>query len=395
MRINHNVTALNSYRHLSVTATALARSVERLSSGQRINRAGDDPAGLVISQALRAQVSGLRQAARNTQDAVSLVQTADGALGEVHTMMTRMRDLAVASANAAATPDARGAANAEIVELRAEIFRIATSTRFGGQVLFDGSFGQTPATLTGVDVDAEYSVSAGDEFTIDINGLGPVTVTMGELTSANVADTATAVQVAVRAALAASGDTAVAAFADKVTVTGEAVGSGSSLTLQVAGLGDAETFVLVDGTGDALEALGLSGTPTAAAGETARFQVGANPGDTIVFAGVDLASIVAGIDGDVLTGPGAEAFITAMDTAIGGVSEARGRLGATQVRLESVLNTLAVTTENVAASESQIRDTDMALEMVAFARHQVLAQAGVAMAAQANLLPQSILRLFA
>jgi flagellin len=149
MRINQNISALNSYRNLSSTNTVMGKSLEKLSSGFRINRAADDAAGLVISQGLRAQVSGLRQATRNAQDGISVVQTAEGALNEVHSMLNRMRDLAVQSVNASNDSDARTAANNEITELKSEISRIADQTKFGSQKLLDGSFGRTPGSLTG------------------------------------------------------------------------------------------------------------------------------------------------------------------------------------------------------------------------------------------------------
>ncbi|WP_229023098.1 flagellin N-terminal helical domain-containing protein [Actinomarinicola tropica] len=393
MRINQNISALNSYRNLSNTNTVMGKSLEKLSSGFRINRAADDAAGLVISQGLRAQVSGLRQATRNAQDGISVVQTAEGALNEVHSMLNRMRDLAVQSVNASNDSDARTAANNEITELKGEIARIADQTKFGSQKLLDGSFGATPASVTGVDADGAYTVAANDDFTLNINGTGAVTVELSALTGANATDTASALQTAIRSALAASGDADIQAFADKVTVTGETVGTGSSLTLEISGLADGETFTLTEGTNNPLAALGLGGAITAADGDAALFQVGANAGETIEVKGIDLAAVATAITGDVTTAANATAFISAMDDAIADVSGFRGQLGAVQNRFESTINNLQVTTENLAASESRIRDTDMALEMVSFTRHQILTQAGTAMLGQANQLPQGVLRL--
>ena len=157
MRINQNVMAFNAYRNLAATNTNLGKSLEKLSSGYRINRAADDASGLVISQGLRAQVSGLKQASRNAQDGVSVVQTAEGALNEVHSMLNRMRDLVVQAANTGASDsNARQAAQNEITQLRSEIDRIGQTTAFGSQKLLDGSFGAQVATVAGSSSQVRY-----------------------------------------------------------------------------------------------------------------------------------------------------------------------------------------------------------------------------------------------
>ena len=393
MRINQNISALNSYRNLSSTNTVMGKSLEKLSSGFRINRAADDAAGLVISQGLRAQVSGLRQATRNAQDGISVVQTAEGALNEVHSMLNRMRDLAVQSVNASNDDAARTAANNEIQELKDEISRIAGDTKFGSQPLLDGSYGSTPASVTGLDADGAYTTAGAETFTINIAGAGAVTVTTSALAADDADTAASSLETAIKSALAASGNAAAQAYTDKVSVSAEAVGAGSSLTLEISGLADTESFVLVD-TDGALADFGIAvGDVVAASGDAALFQVGANSGETIEVSGVDLSSLASGITGDVLSADNATAFIDTMDQAIADVSEFRGTLGAVQNRFESTINNLQVTTENLAASESRIRDTDMALEMVSFTRHQILMQAGTAMLGQANQLPQGVLRL--
>ena len=280
MRINQNISALNSYRNLSNTNNVMGKSLEKLSSGFRINRAADDAAGLVISQGLRAQVSGLRQATRNAQDGISVVQTAEGALTEVHSMLNRIRDLAVQSANTGSMDgDAIDAAQAEVDELVAEIDRVATTTKFGQTELLDGSFNGN----------FQIGANSGEVLSVSVTNMDA-----GALSLATVAGT-------------------------------------------VAG------------------------------------------GDRTVDSTIDLTD--------------AAAALTTIDAAIGSVSSERGTLGATQNRFESTINNLQVTTENLAASESRIRDTDMALEMVSFTRHQILTQAGTAMLGQANQLPQGVLRL--
>jgi len=391
MRINQNSMAINAYRNLSTSNMQMGKSLEKLSSGFRINRAADDAAGLVISQNLRSQVSGLRQATRNAQDGISVVQTTEGALNEVHTMLNRMRDLSVQAANSGSNDsNARSAAQAELTALTSEVDRIADSTNFGGVSLLDGSYGVDSAKITGFDADDSYTVAAGDDFTININGAGAVTVDMAALAGASGSEAAGALQGAINGALSAGGSS----FAGKVSVSSEGVGAGSALTVEVSGLADTETFVLAEGTNNPLAALGISGAATAAAGSGGQFQIGANSTDTLNVSIGSVSSTTLGIGSlDVTTDAGAAAAIDALDTAIGSVSTQRGDLGALQNRFESMINNLQVTTENLVASESRIRDTDMASEMTNFTKTQILSQAGTAMLAQANQVPQSVLSL--
>lgn len=392
MRINQNSMAINAYRNLSTNNVNLGKSLEKLSSGFRINRAADDAAGLVISQNLRAQVSGLRQATRNAQDGISVVQTAEGALNEVHTMLNRMRDLSVQAANSGSNDaTARSAAQAEINALTSEIDRIAGSTNFGGVSLLDGSYGVESAKMTGFDADNAYTVAAGDAFTIDINGGGAVTVAMPALSGATGAEAAGALQGAINSALSAAGSS----FAGKVSVNSENVGAGSALTIAVSGLTNGQTFVLAEGLNNPLAALGVTaGTATAASGSGGQFQIGASATDTLSVAISSVSSADLGIGAlNVTSDAGAASAINALDTAIASVSTQRGDLGAVQNRFESMINNLQVTTENLVASESRIRDTDMAAEMTDFTKSQILSQASTAMLAQANQVPQSVLSL--
>jgi flagellin len=389
MRINQNIMAFNAYRNLTISNSSMGKSLEKLSSGFRINRAADDAAGLVISQGLRAQTSGLRQATRNAQDGISVVQTAEGALNELHNMLNRMRDLAVQSANTG-TQDtaARNASQAEINQLSAEIDRIVTSTKFGQQALLDGSFGVQAAVATGFNTTSTITIAAGDDFQIDLNGTGNVTVELAGGTFDG-AQLASVVQNAIKTALSA-GTTAQQALAQKITVESTTVGAGFSLSIKAA-LSNTETFVLTDGTNTPLANL-LTGAVTAAAGSGGVFQVGANSGETINVSISALSAAGLGVAAlDVVTD--ATTAISAIDAAITNVSTTRGSLGAVQNRFESTIANLQVATENLTASESRIRDTDMAEEMVRFTRSQILQQAGTAMLAQANAAPQSILRL--
>jgi flagellin len=284
LRINNNIAAQNAYRNLSVTDSQMSKSLEKLSSGFRINRAADDAAGLSISEGLRSQIGGLKVAVRNAQDGISVVQTAEGALTETHSILQRMRDLSVqASSTGSQDSDARAAAQTEFVQLNSELDRIATTTGYGGQKLLDVASGAYMGT---------FQVGA------NTNTADQIGVNLGT-----------------------------AAFGSGSTVTG----------FDSAGLG-----------------------------------VGT----------LDLSSATGGT-----------AAIAAIDTAIKGVSTARATLGAYQNRFEHTINNLNIAVENLSASESRIRDTDMAQEMVSFTRSQILTQAGTSMLAQANQAPQNVLSL--
>jgi flagellin len=273
LRINQNIDALNSYRNLSVTQGQMSKSLEKLSSGFRINRAADDAAGLAISEGLRAQVGGLKVAVRNAQDGVSVVQTAEGALTEVHSILQRVRDLTVQAANVGSNnDDSLGAIQSEITEMGSALNDIASRTEFNGTKLLDG----TNASLT-----FQVGSNSGDSLTVNLTDISAV---------------ATA-------------------------VSGISVGTVANATANAAGA------------------------------------------------------------------------ITTVDTQISSVSTARATLGASQNRFEHTINSLNVAVENLTASESRIRDTDMASEMVNFTRANILSQAGTAMLAQANSAPQSVLQL--
>ena len=369
MRINSNSMAINAYRNLSTNNASLGKSLEKLSSGFRINRAADDAAGLVISQNLRAQTSGLRQATRNAQDGISVVQTAEGALNEVHTMLNRMRDLSVQAANTGGNDGAaRGAAQAEIKALTSEITRISDSTAFGGTKLLDGNYGVKAVATAGT---AVGTLGAGS---VTVGTAAAVALT-GSVTT--IAETRDALVTAVNTTTAETGITATAGVAAGAISYSNATGAAVVIST---------TGTMAGGGGSA-----LAGTGTAK-----QFQIGANALDILK---VSIASVKADATGlniaalDVTTDIGAASAITAFDTAISKVSEQRGQLGAVQNRFESMINNLQVTTENLVASESRIRDTDMASEMTNFTKNQILSQAGTAMLAQANQVPQGVLSL--
>ena len=272
LRINQNIAAQNAYRNLSVNDGQMSKSLEKLSSGFRINRAADDAAGLAISEGLRSQIGGLKTATRNAQDGVSVVQTAEGALTEVHSILQRARDLQVQAANGSNNQTSLDGINAELTSLADEIEAIGTRTDFNGVKLLDGA------------ANLKFQVGANKDDTLDVD-LSSVDLT----------------------AAAASLDAA---------VTGNTLAS------------------------------------------TTR--------------------------GDAITG---------IDDQVTAISSERSKMGASQNRLEHTINSLSVAVENLSASESRIRDTDMAQEMVSFTKSQILSQAGTAMLAQANQAPQGVLQL--
>jgi flagellin len=405
MRINQNIMAMNAFRNLDSSTNRLAKSLEKLSSGYRINRAADDAAGLVISQSLRAQVSGLQQATRNAQDGISVVQTAEGALTEVHSMLNRIRDLIIQSANTASSDStARQAAQNEIDQLRSEIDRIANSTSFGNHKLLNGSFGAQEArlgsTTTGVAATGVDVSSAGNTFDLTLDAGAAVsvsvTVTVATGTYATAASYGAAVQAGVDAALSGQ-----AGFTGGATVNVRDLGGGSwSIELVRESEEDLSGITIANpGAGVPLVTSGTAAVTNTGGGV---FQVGANVTATdqielsitdtrITNGGVGIFTALANIDVTDVTRH--ESSQVLVDDAIDEVSKVRGELGAAQNRFESTISNLQVTTENLQASESRIRDTNMASEMVNFTKNQILLQAGTAMLAQANAAPQTVLKL--
>ena len=271
LRINQNIAAQNAYRNLSVNDGQMSKSLEKLSSGFRINRAADDAAGLAISEGLRSQVGGLKAATRNAQDGVSVVQTAEGALTEVHSILQRARDLQVQASNGSNNQTSLDGINTELNSLADEITAIGTRTDFNGVKLLDGA----------ANLKFQVGANSGDTLSVDLSGV-------------KLADAAQALK--------------------------------DAATANVGGLGDTTQ-------------------------------------------------------------------IDKINTQITAISKSRSDMGASQNRLEHTINSLSVAVENLSASESRIRDTDMAQEMVSFTKSQILSQAGTAMLAQANQAPQGVLQL--
>ncbi|SDC51675.1 flagellin [Geodermatophilus telluris] len=384
LRVNTNIAALNSYRNLSATDTQMGKSLEKLSSGLRINRAADDAAGLAISEGLRSQIGGLKVAVRNTQDGISVVQTAEGALTETHSILQRMRDLAVqASSDGGLNDDAKKAIQSEIGQLKSELNRIADTTQFNGNKLLDGTY--TGKTFqVGANQGETISVGVATAMTTTGLGVSGVSVTAGTAKTAVTVQPVTAGAAGTVTISSAQLDT----LDDLKQLNGTITVGNKSLDLATVKLTGAtvddqraDLVTKINAVfGSSATAAGGTGAvdlvitgATGASGETAR-------------AAADRAVVFA-------QSTGADTAITAIENAIKTVSTVRADLGAVQNRFEHTINNLNVAVENLSASESRIRDTDMAQEMVSFTRSQILSQAGTAMLAQANSSSQGVLQL--
>jgi flagellin len=376
LRINQNITALNAHRNLVATDSALSKSLERLSSGLRINRAADDAAGLAISEKMRGQIKGLAQAIRNAQDGISLIQTAEGALNEVHSILQRMRQLAVQAANDTNTEDDRIELQKEVEQLKADIDRIANQTQFNTMDLLKGQF----AVKLNEDTTVSTLLADGSFVKLSFSGLVADTWT---LAYDDTSETYTLTGDTTGIVLISTPDTALDSAGGILRFGGP---NGESVTIEV---NNSYTAGALDGL--VFEVTGASGL---------KFHIGANKGQNFTVT-IDDMRITGGTNPymtalanvDITTQDGANDAIQVIDEAIKQVSSTRATLGAYQNRLEHTIANLGVAKENLAAAESRIRDVDMAEEMMEFTRSQILLQAGVAMLAQANTIPQAVLQL--
>ncbi len=493
MRIQHNIMALNSHRQLGNNNSAVSKSLEKLSSGYRINRAGDDAAGLAISEKMRAQIKGLTAASDNSQDAISLVQTAEGGLQEVHSMLNRMQELATKSSNGTYTDDVdRKALQDEVSALKDEINRIADSTNFNGINLLDGSMGVGTSGIvlagkvdaTGLAAATNFTFSAPEGYklvigtsvagtaskatwtdktlTILLDGTAGKEYTQKDLdalingASGTPAEAVGKIKVTIdteKFAIGATGGAVAAGIVDgsaspstaakqasvktgtqDITITSNKAGEDT----RVIAFNGANVGVSINGTNGNIT-IGFDTSKTYTASDVNRLLSDAGAGITVSFEGEKTGAVLKGIanatlaggaglsagggielqigdtndswnqlelsiddmhvtslgigDIDISTRPGASAAISKIKDAINQVSTSRGKLGAIQNRLEHTINNLGVTTENITAAESRIRDVDMAKEMMEFTKNSVLMQSAQAMLAQANQQPQSILQL--
>jgi flagellin len=372
LTVNNNIAAMNSYRNLSVTDSQMSKSLEKLSSGFRINRAADDAAGLAISEGLRSQIGGLKVAVRNTQDGISVVQTAEGALTETHSILQRMRDLSVQASNdGGLNGAAKTNIQAEVTQLKSELDRIASTTKINGNTLLDGNF--SAKFQVGANTGENINVAVSQNMSSSGLGLSGVDVTASGATET-----------------AATGTYDFDANAAPTALT--VIYKGSTHTIDTTGWDTGATEasakknqqLVQDQFNQKLNGTGLSAQVNSYGGVVISGPSGMVDGDVTGTLTTTFGSSATG---------GAEAAISAIDTAIGKVSTTRASLGAIQNRFEHTINNLNVAVENLSASESRIRDTDMAQEMTNFTRTQILSQAGTAMLAQANQAPQGILKL--
>lgn len=487
MRIQHNIMAMNAYRNYNNNTSALSKNLEKLSSGYKINRAGDDAAGLAISEKMRAQITGLKAASKNVKDGVSLVKTAEGALQEVHDMLNRMDSLATQSANGTYDNEVdRLNLQKEVTALKDEIDRIADSSNFNGKKLLDGSLGEgkidvTAATINGAAATPKTNAATGAESTFKVDTAtkagDPYTMKVeyldasGKSHTVEVKYTGNATDAKSNAAemykgLSANGelsgafdikDNADGTFTFTSKVTGE---KGAKLISVATGDKPLATDVKVKaGTNETVEATAadiLKGDSLTLNGKTYKFVANAEEaakteGATAVLVGADAAASAANLN-KALAGSGVEVALNAgkltftaakdgsplklqigdtadefnqlsvsvgdmhaeslgigdlsiasqegaakaidkIKAAINTVSSTRGDLGAIQNRLEHTQNNLSVMTENIQDAESTIRDTDVADEMMAYTKNNILVQSAQAMLAQANQVPQGVLQL--
>ncbi|KQW69999.1 MULTISPECIES: flagellin [unclassified Methylibium] len=400
MSVNTNIVSLNAQRNLGTSQSSLATSMQRLSSGLRVNSAKDDAAGLAIAERMNASVRGLNVAARNANDGISLAQTAEGALGKVGDMLQRMRELAVQSGNATNSADDRKALQAEVTQLRDEIDRVAKNTSFNGRKLLDGSF--TAAAF-------QVGAGAGDN------------ITVGSLTNASASNLSKITYAEISSADLAKDDadiTTLDAIDDgdlQITIDD---GGANELVVEVGAIAEASSGL--ERLGQVAEAInrktsdtGVSAYLVANDDGTYKLDIKASrldaDGAALAVEFTGFATTTTGLDegdvpAEVTDAVGIEALsietesdvwvsIKKIDSALDQVNSARGTLGAIQSRFENAVSNIQIQAENTAASRGRIMDADFASETANLSRSQILQQAGTAMVAQANQLPQQVLSL--
>ena len=406
LSINTNVMSLNAQRNLSTSGSDLATSLQRLSSGLRINSAKDDAAGLAISERFTTQIRGMDQAARNANDGISLSQTAEGAMGEIGNNLQRIRELAVQSRNATNSTTDRAALNAEAQQLKSEIDRVAKDTSFNGTKLLDGSFtdkafqvGANQGEMINVAKIANASsvalgtwTSPSETNTSSVSGAySPVTLNNGSIfnfsvagvavdsfiSSGNTTVTASRLDLGLdanRSALEAAGVTFTGSVAGQDLVFSKADGTSFDIQFHRVGANSGSGFAGAD-FADTVNIPNINNANhTVDNGTPAAIQTG--------FANLDISTVA-----------GADAAMLAMDGALTAINSARADMGAVQNRFSSVVANLSSTTENLSAARSRIQDADFAKESAQLSRNQILQQAGTAMLAQANQSSQGVLSL--
>ena len=402
--INTNIASLTAQRNLASSQGTLATAMQRLSSGLRVNSAKDDAAGLAIAERMNTQVKGLTVAARNANDGISLSQTAEGALGKVGDMLQRMRELAVQAGNATNSTSDRKALQAEVSQLSSEIDRIAKTTTFNGTKILDGSFS---GAVFQVGANAGDNISVGS--LADARGADLGTVQFAQVSVANI-DTATTISG--YASPITDGDLTITINGTTTSMGAiPAASSGSERLGQVAAAVNAKTadtgvvaFVTKSDNGNfSIELRSdhvVTGGASPAAAAIPTFGISGTASQSTVgfsaptFLAATSAADTQGVDSvDVSTQSGAWTALKKIDAAIDSINTSRADLGALQSRFENAISTIAVQNENISASRGRIIDADFAMETANLSRAQILQQAGTAMVAQANQLPQSVLQL--
>ena len=401
MSINTNAVSINAQRNLGLSGSSLATSMQRLSSGLRVNSAKDDAAGLAIAERMSTQVRGLAVASRNANDGISLAQTAEGALGKVGDMLQRMRELAVQSSNATNSKSDRDALQSELSQLRDEVDRVAKSTTFNGQKLLEGSF------MGGV-----FQVGANSGDNITVGALSDVRV---DKLGASLYGTGSVAATSVTSTMFGSGATGMTSVDTTITVTGsngtpasavtikadasmtsaqalgkvvEAVNAKSAETGVTAFLSDDKTAIEFRATADKVG--------QADAKVQVSYKVGTGTATDLMALGSvkDAGQASIGIDKvDISTQAGAWEALQRIDKAISKVNSSRADLGAVQTRFEKAVENIDIQSENITTARGRITDADFAKETANLSRTQILQQAGTAMVAQANQLPQQVLSL--
>ncbi|WP_164275348.1 flagellin [Stenotrophomonas sp. B1-1] len=409
--INTNTMSLNAQRNLSTSGSSLATTIQRLSSGSRINSAKDDAAGLAISERFGTQIRGIDVAIRNANDGISLAQTAEGSLSEIGNNLQRIRELSVQSANATNSASDRKALQAEVTQLVSEIDRVAKQSDFNGTKLLDGSFS---SQLFQVGANAGQGIAIDKIVNAKADSLGAATFAAGytgtELTGTDdkptVDTTLQGLQIKVAGPGVAIGDAKAVDLGDISVKAGESITSATVSAIN-AKIGETGVYAEVDKDGAismtsvkagqqfVVDFGGAKGTvPT---GSTAVDADGDNTG--LTETSTDGGTIATGAKASTLkdltitTAAGAQQALDVVDKALESINSTRADLGAIQNRFTSVVANLQTSTENLSASRSRIKDTDFAKETAELTRTQILQQAGTAMLAQANQVPQGVLSL--
>ena len=388
MIINHNMNALNAHRNMGINNSAAGKSMEKLSSGLRINRAGDDAAGLAISEKMRGQIRGLTQASRNASDGISMIQTAEGALNETTNILQRMRELAVQASNDTNTASDRNEIQKEIDALTEEVDRIANNTEFNTQKLLNGNKSGVGGKVINEAVEAKKGVfdielgadpAANDEITIDGK---TVKFIAGDVNDKTQIETKLNKEFA-------DYEFTVDTNKRKITITQKTASDKENILVKFK---DKAIDVKVT-------KVGVSAKEEEVSEGKAHVQVGANSNQSMSIEIDDMRAKALNITDErgnslnVLSAEDANKAITAFDAALNEVSSQRANLGAVQNRLEYTISNLDNTAENLTSAESTLRDVDMAKEMMEYSKNNILNQAAQAMISQANQQPQNVLQL--